>query len=177
MTLMFNLLNKGMTTVMVFSLLTMPQGAEGEQRELIHKGNEQAWQFVNGPWRTNEAGDLIVPAAHIHTREHHMAFNTERAYGDCVITAKLRWPPASAGPQLIVRALDSRRFYAVMINAQFSAFLFPDEPLMASIWKGSADGYQRMLGYRRKVGLYMSGTHPYQWYDVRVECVGPRLRL
>ena len=49
MTLMFNLLNKGMTTVMVFSLLTMPQGAEGEQRELIHKGNEQAWQFVNGP--------------------------------------------------------------------------------------------------------------------------------
>lgn len=46
---------------------------------------------------------------------------------------------------------------------------------MASIWKSSADGYQRMLGYRRKVGLYMSGTHPYQWYVVRVECVGPEI--
>lgn len=161
-------------------------------RKLTYKGNEQAWQFVNGPWHTNEDGDMIVPAAHVHTREQYKAFNTEHAYADCVVSGK--WQLRYAGgahPQLIVRALDSWRFYAVRFDFQGEAgvtswWTHPavadlpgqwQEHVMASIWKSGPDGYQRMVGYRRKVGLYHGGTHPHLWYSVRVECVGPEIRV
>lgn len=33
---------------------------EGQHHSLKHKGNETAWNFVNKPWDTNDAGDMIV---------------------------------------------------------------------------------------------------------------------
>ena len=48
-----------------------------------------------------------------------------------------------------------------------------EEMIMCSIWKGTEDGYQRMLGYRRKVGMYAGRADPHRWYEVRVRCVGP----
>lgn len=165
--------------------LTTPNmfdGAEVECRALKYKGNEQAWQCVGGSWDTNDAGDMLAEG-------RGLAVNTEQAYDDCVVTGKWQFRYAGgASPQLIIRSLDSRRFYSVLFNFQCSIgvatwWKHPSVEgvsgwqghLMTSIWKGGADGYQRMLGYRRKVGLYMSGTHPYQWYDVRVECVGPEI--
>jgi len=180
-TMMFHLRHQSML-IMMFSLLAMAQSAENELRELSYKGNQQAWQNVGGSWQTNETGDLLVEG-------RGLAVNTEQAYGDCVVSGKWQFRYAGgASPQLIVRSLDSRRFYAVLFNFQCTTGVATwwkhpavegvrgwQGHLMASIWKSSADGYQRMLGYRRKVGLYMSGTHPYQWYDVRVECVGPEI--
>ena len=133
--------------------------SEVQRHALAYKGNEQAWQFVNGVWQTNDEGHMIVPAAHVHSREPYLAFNSQRSYRDCVVTAKFRILYAGGAlPELIVRSQDSRRFYAVRVA-----------PQMTSVWKGSADGYRRMLGYRRGADSYQ--RYMDKWCDVRVECV------
>ena len=50
---------------------------------LLYKDNEQAWRLIGSPdtFNCNEAGELEVIGK-------GMAVNTERAYGDCVISAK-----------------------------------------------------------------------------------------
>ena len=55
-------------------------------------------------------------------------------------------------PLFIVRAQDTRRFYAVRCNLQMN-LPSSEEMIMCGIWKGTEDGYQRMLGYRRKVNI------------------------
>ena len=85
-------------------------------------------------------------------------------------------------PQLIVRALDSRRFYAVLFSLQHDdprpSMVNVDapwlEPITVSIWKSSADGFQRMVAYRRKAS-YLSSNDRNRWYEARVECVGPEI--
>ncbi|MCK5733870.1 MAG: exo-alpha-sialidase [Candidatus Latescibacteria bacterium] len=146
-----------------------------ERHSLRYKGHEAVWQFVNGPWRTNDEGDVISPASSFWAMDSHSAFQTERMYRDCVVTGK--WQFCYAGgacPELIVRSLDSRRFYAVSFSTQTN-LPSTDAFIMASIWKGCDDGYQRMLGYRRKVGIYRADVEPEKWYSVRVECVGPEI--
>jgi hypothetical protein len=150
------------------------QDGTTERRVLSYKGNEAAWEFFNAPWETNDEGDLICPAESYWSMNTYRAFHTERAYRDCVVTGKWYLLYGGGGnPELIVRALDSRRFYAVRFGFQRN---LPSDSnyIMASIWKGSSDGYQRMLGYRRKVGIFRNeDTH--KRYAVRVECVGPEI--
>ena len=151
------------------------QGAEFERQKLIYKGNESSWQFVNGQWKTNDEGDMIVPGRSMH----HLAFNTEQAYDDCVISGKFS---LSGVPyiQLIVRSVDSHRFYAAMFSIQHDdprpSSVDVDapwlQPIMVSIWRGDADGYQRMVGYRRKASFWLTNDL-HRWYEARVECVGP----
>ena len=156
-----------------------PRSENAEARTIAYKGNEAAWKFVNKPWETNDAGDMIVPGR--RNIGLHLAFNTERAYRDCVVSGKFQmsWVPF---PQLIVRSLDSHRFYAVLFSLQFD---YPDPPmvnvdspwlcpLMVSIWKSGADGYQRMVTYRRKAS-YIPSNHRDRWFQARVECVGPEI--
>lgn len=147
-------------------------GAEAERRALAYKGQEASWQFVNGPWKTNEAGDLICPAESHWSKNTHIAFNTEQAYTDTVLSGK--WDGIRGGAELIVRALDSRRFYAIHFGTQGGTFPLKDTLLQADIWKGDRDGYRRMLAHRSNIGIY-SPTDPHRWYDVRVECVGPEI--
>ena len=151
-------------------------GAETESRKLIYKGDESSWRFVNGHWKTNKQGDMIVPGRYMH-----LAFHAEHAYDDCAISGKFqlnRIPYI----QLIVRSLDSRRFYAVLFSVQHddprpstvdidSPWL---QPVMVSIWRGDANGYQRMVAYRRKASFWLT-NEPLRWYEARVECVGPEI--
>ncbi len=163
-----------------------------EPHKLALKGNEQAWRFVNtwidgddshfnagnklkGVWTTTEGGDMFNPASSLWSMDTHLAFNTENAYGDCVVTGRWKFQYAGGAiPELIVRALDSRRYYAIRFNTQGN-FLSKESFIMASIWKGGADGYTRMLGYRRKAGIYRSDRSPHKWYEIRVECNGPEI--
>ena len=147
---------------------------------MAYKGNEAAWKFVNKPWETNDAGDMIVPGR--RNVGVHLAFNTERTYRDCAVSGKFQmsWIPY---PQLIVRALDSHRFYAVLFSLQHDdprpSMVNVDapwlQPIAVSIWKG-AGGYQRMLAYRRKATyLSLSANDRNRWYEARVECVGSQI--
>jgi hypothetical protein len=72
--------------------------------------------------------------------------------------------------------MDSRRFYAIRFTLQMN-LPSDQEYIMASIWKGHEDGYRRMLGYRRKVGIYHARQDPHKWYPVRVECRGGEIIL
>ena len=124
-----------------------------EDRPLPYQGNEQAWQFFNTPWQANDDGDLIVPASSFWSMDTYMAFCTTHAYRDCIVREK--WWFLYAGgtcPALIVRLMDSRRFYTVCFSLQ-NNLLKTENLIMASLWKGDADGYRRMCGYRRKVGI------------------------
>ncbi|MFH1008249.1 MAG: sialidase family protein [Candidatus Latescibacterota bacterium] len=146
-----------------------------EPRPLAYKGYEAAWQFVNGPWQTNERGELICPASSFWAMDTHRAFQIEHIYRDCEVTGKWQFCYAGgATPELIVRSLDSRRFYAVSFSTQMN-LPSTEAFIMASIWKGCDDGYQRMLGYRRKVGIYRADVDPEKWYALRVACVGPEI--
>ena len=148
---------------------------EVQSRALIYRGNEQAWRFINDQWKTNDQGDIICPALSHWSMQTHLAFSLEHAYRDCTVRA--RWQYLSGGgasPELIVRAQDSRRYYAVRFNLQMN---LPSEDLMimCSIWKSCGDGYARMLGYRRKVGVYDNKKAPHKWHKIKVICAGPEV--
>ena len=147
-----------------------------EQRlALTYKNNESAWQFLNGRWNTNDQRSMVCPATSHWSMDVHLAFQTEQAYGDCTLSGKWQFRYAGgAQPLFIVRAQDTRRFYAVRCNLQMN-LPSSEEMIMCSIWKGTEDGYQRMLGYRRKVGIYAGRADPHRWYEVRVRCVGPQI--
>jgi len=151
------------------------EGGAAGRHALVYTGNEGAWEFFNDPWETNDDGDLISPAESFWSMNTYRAFYTERAYRDCAVTGK--WYLLYGGgenPELIVRAMDSRRYYAVRFGFQMN-LPSDSEFLMASVWKGRSNGYQTMLGYRRKVGIYSYQTEPHKRYEVRVECVGPEI--
>ena len=149
-----------------------------QQRTIAYKGNEAAWKFVNKPWETNDEGDMIVTGR--RNVGMHLAFNTENAYRDCIVSGKFQmsWVPF---PQLIVRARDDHRFYAVTFALQHDdprpSMVNVDapwlEPVSVSIWKCSG-GFQRMLAYRRKA-TYLASNDRERWYEGRVECVGPEI--
>ncbi|MCH8046369.1 MAG: exo-alpha-sialidase [Planctomycetes bacterium] len=156
------------------------------------KDNEKSWRFVNtwvaggnshfnsanqqkAVWTLSPGGDMYTPVSSYWSMDTHLAFNTEHAYRDCVINARWKFNyGGGAAPELIVRALDSRRYYAIRFSTQGNS-PSPKSFIMASIWKGGADGYTRMLGYRRKVGIYHLAHAPKKWYHIRVECVGPEI--
>ena len=146
--------------------------------QMQYKGRQEDWQFVNGPWETNEDGDIISPADSFWSMDDHKAFNILNTYGDCEVSAKWQCHYAGgANLELIVRAEDSRRYYSVKFSLQTS---FPvaghDLYIMTGIWKGSSDGYRRMVAYRKKSGFY-SPKDPYKWYDVKVICEGPEISV
>ena len=148
---------------------------EGQAHKLMYKGNEDAWRFINGKWKTNDEGDIISPTLSHWSLVSHLAFNVEHAYGDCELSGQWRLIYAGGGtPEFVVRAMDSRRYYAVRFNLMMN---LPADThmLMCSIWKGCGDGYTRMLGHRRKVGVYRNITHPNEWFSVRVVCKGPEI--
>ena len=148
---------------------------EQQPRAVQYKGNEDAWRFINGPWKTNDEGDIISPTLSHWSLVSHLAFNVEHAYGDCELSGQWRLVYAGgATPEFIVRAMDSRRYYAVRFCLQMN---LPADThmLMCSIHKGDSDGYTRMLGYRHKVGVYRNKTHPQEWFSVRVVCKGPEI--
>lgn len=141
--------------------------------KLLYKGNEQAWECITGPWETNAHGDMIVP-----DRNMHLAFNKENEYRDFSICGQFQLQGIPY-LQLIVRAVDSCRYYAVMFSVQHddprpesvnveAPWL---QPVMVSIWKGGGDGYQRMKAYRRKASYWLVDD-PQRWYEARVDCVG-----
>jgi hypothetical protein len=146
---------------------------EENRFELSYKGNESSWEFVNGPWLTNDSGDLKSPADSDWSMDTHMALYTAKTFRNCRLSGK--WSFNYAGGallDLVVRSMDSRRFYAVKYNCMGN-FPLPtcDYFISVSIWKGCPDGYRRMLAIRRKVGFF-DIKHPYNWYDVSVEVVG-----
>lgn len=151
---------------------------DAPRHALAYKDNEAAWQFVNKPWQTNDKGDMFISER--RNVGLHMAFNTEHAYRDCIVSGKFQmsWVPY---PQLIMRARDSHHFYAVLFSLQHDdprpSMVNVDapwlEPISVSIWKCSG-GYQRMLAYRRKA-TYLAANDRQRWYEARVECVGTEL--
>ena len=158
-----------------------------KRQALKLKGDEASWQFVNGPWKTNAAGDLISPASSHWSMDTHFAFYTAHAYRDCVISGKFQQLYVGGKPsELIVRSPDSRRFYAIHFNRQTYKL---DEPFggspwaaytMVSLWKSHNDGYRRMMAYRRKVGRCApqdpdNPAGPTAWESIRVECFGPEI--
>ena len=146
-----------------------------QRRGLTYKGNERAWRFLNGPWHTNDGGHMISPATSFWSMDIHLAFQVEQAYRDCTVSTKWQFRyGGGAAPILIVRAQNTRRFYAVRCNLQMN-LPSSEQYLMCSIWKGTSDGYQRMLGYRRKVGIYVVKDDPHKWYEVRIQCAGPQI--
>ncbi len=147
---------------------------EEAQTHLAYRGAEGSWTFVNGQWESTEAGEMINPAPCYWSIDTYVAFYTQRAYRDC--TLRGRWRLLYAGgacPALIVRAMDSRRFYAVRFSAQMN-LPSPDHFVMTEIWKGSPDGYWRLQAYRRKVGI-LPQADPTRWFAVAVECIGPEI--
>lgn len=134
-----------------------------EKSRLVHRGRERFWRFVGEPWEINADGEMIAPAEHVHSRERFMAIDTEKTFRDCVVTADFRILYAGgANAELIVRSLDNRRFYAIRFS-----------PWWTSVWKGSADGYQRMLAYRRGAAGFDRGIET--WCRVQAECVGSEI--
>ena len=82
------LLRKVGVTMAVLSGVVSASSEEVRRHALTYKGNEAVWQFVNKPWDTNDAGDMIVPGC--RNVGMHLAFNTERVYSDCVFGGKFQ---------------------------------------------------------------------------------------
>ena len=170
--------------VALFNSIAVVASQPDESLMLTYKGHQQDWQFVNGSWQTNDAGDLIIPTPNNHNTKKYMAFYGKQAYRDFVISGKWRFLyGGGASPQLMIRAQGSRQFYSIMFTLQVndprpsSVNVDSDwqEHIMVSIWKGTEDGFQHMLGYRRKVCLHLPGKDPTRWHEVRVECIGPEI--
>ena len=148
---------------------------EDQFRALEYQGHEQAWRFFNGTWKSNDQGHLLSPSASFWTDQTHRAYWVQQAYGDCTVIGKWQFLYAGGAlPELMVRSIDSRRFYSVRCSIQMN---LPSQRhmLMCSIWKGCGDGYARMLGYRRKVAEYDDRADPHKWHAVKVVCAGPEI--
>ena len=118
----------------------MTTGNSGRRSLQPHKGDQGVWQCVNGAWETNDDGHLVCPAESYWSMNTYRAFHIEKAYGDCTVTGKWQFRyGGGACPELIVRAVDSRRFYAVRCTLQMN-LPSDSEYIMASIWKGHGDG-------------------------------------
>ena len=117
---------------------------EGQAHKLMYKGNEDAWRFINGKWKTNDEGDIISPTLSHWSLVSHLAFNVEHAYGDCELSGQWRLIYAGGGtPEFVVRAMDSRRYYAVRFNLMMNLMTPLSRPFGPDMNRATVDNVER----------------------------------
>ena len=130
-------------------------------------GDGKDWTFMHGEWMDGLSGELIPPDGF---DVEYMAVRSDEAYADFSATFRFKFRWGFGGARLLFRVQDSRRFYALDIP------ICGQQWRCRHFWAGLvvADGtsLQRYLNFALVPGLCAK----YDWYNVRVEAKGPRLR-
>lgn len=128
---------------------------------------EGAWTYLNGAWTEGADGELAPPDG---TAVEYIAVREDAAYRD--FTASFRFKLRSVVTvRFLFRLRDSRRFYAFEIP--FGGQQFRSRACWAGMVVADGTPLQRYLSFGMAPGLCACLG---QWYDVRVEAAGPRLR-
>ncbi|MBI5093475.1 MAG: exo-alpha-sialidase [Candidatus Hydrogenedentes bacterium] len=146
-------------------------GQTPSERSLRLSGSE-AWNFSGEPWTEDAEGVMRPPdKRNLHSR----AFYTTEAFGDVSVefdyNANYR-ETGTGDAGLILRASDPNHFYYVH-------FPWGGQQLRAKhFWAGVAtidgDAYQRHVAFEYVPGV---PSETDRWYHVRVEAIGPRIRV
>lgn len=130
-------------------------------------GNGQGWTFLNDAWKDGPDGELGPPDG---TKVEYLAIREKEAFGD--FSASFRFRLRHITPvRFLFRLQDSRRFYA--LDVPFGGQQFRSRACWAGIVIADGTQLQRYLNFGLVPGLCACTG---QWYEVRVEAVGPRLR-
>ncbi|NUM56270.1 MAG: DUF1080 domain-containing protein [Candidatus Hydrogenedentes bacterium] len=145
-------------------------GPQSEKR--ISWASGEGWSVSGDPWSESEDGAIRPPdARNLHSR----AFYTKEQFGDVTIEFDYNGSYRETGTGnagLILRARDSNHFYYVH-------FPWGGQQLRAKhFWAGLAavegDAYQRNIAFAYVPGV---PSETDRWYHVRVEAIGPRIRV
>ncbi len=131
-------------------------------------GNGQAWAFLNGEWRDGGEGELTPPDG---TKVEYVAVRKDVTYKDFTANYRFKFRNSGGGARLLFRLQDAQRYYALDVpwcGQQNRARHF-----WAGLVVADGTGLQRYLSFALVPGL--GGTN-HQWYEVRVEAEGSRLR-
>jgi hypothetical protein len=131
-------------------------------------GNGQGWVFLNGEWRDGPEGELVPPDG---SKVEYLAVREGVIYAEFTAAYRFKFRNSGGGARLLFRLQDTERYYALDVpwcGQQNRARHF-----WAGFVVADGTGLQKYLSFVLVPGL--GGTN-HQWYDVRVEARGSRLR-
>ena len=131
--------------------------------------NQGNWSFIDGRWTQDPGGVITAPVRAI---EKHMAFYTDKAYGDLDAEFEFRRDAWHAGVGLIVRAQDPQRYYVA--EAPFCGQQIREGHFWAAITRADANGWSPVLRCERVPSIICEGGI---WLRARVTVRGHEIRM
>jgi hypothetical protein len=148
------------------------QTGQASDQRALHLSEAQAWSFSGDPWSEDAEGVIRPPdQRNLHSR----AFYTSKQFDDVTVefdyNANYR-ETGTGNAGLILRAKDPDHFYYV--HFPWGGQQLRAKHFWAGIAKVEGNAYQRNIAFEYVPGV---PSETDRWYHVRVETVGPRIRV